>query len=482
MDYLPIFMNMRGETALIVGGGVLASRKAALVANSGAGLKIVSPEMSDAMRTLAAKSGAELIERPFCDTDIAGTQLVIAATDDAAVNHRVHRAARDRGLPVNVVDTPDLCTFILPAIVDRSPVVVAVSTGGRSPVLARFTKALLERALPAGLGRLAAWSGRWRQAFKDRVRDGGQRRRAWETVFESEIPELVYAGRAQAADQQVEQLLNRGGESIPKTGAVYLIGAGPGDAGLMTLRGQRLLQRADVVLYDRLVSNDVLELCRREAELIYVGKQHNDHPVPQPEITRLLIEHARSGKRVARLKGGDPFVFGRGGEEMTALADEAIDFQVVPGISSANGCAAYSGIPLTHRDHAQGYSCWTGHLKKGELELDWDLIAQSRHTQVFFMGLRAAATIGRELEAHGMAPSTPAALISAGTTGQQRVLRTSLRRLGRDARTMDVDLPTLIVVGSVVNLRRSLSWFEGSAGGAAVFPRHGAGGLPAAHG
>ncbi len=474
MEYLPMFMNLRGKRALVVGGGVIASRKATLLASCGAEIRVVSPDISNAMTRWAQDANATIVQRAYQDADLDGAVLVIAATDDASVNRQVHDDACRRNLPVNVADQTDLCTFILPAIVDRSPVIVAVSTGGRSPVLARFTKAMLERLVPQALGSLAQFCGRWRDAFKRRIADESMRRRAWETFFESEVPELIYAGNRSEAENRVNEIIEQANYPQAKKGAVYLIGAGPGDPELMTLRGQRLLQRADVVLYDRLVPIDVLQLCRREAELIYVGKRHGDHPVPQDEITQQLIDYALEGKRVARLKGGDPFVFGRGGEEIEALAGHGIDFEVVPGISAANGCAAYSGIPLTHRDHAQGFSCWTGHLKNGALDLDWEHIAGSRQTQVFFMGLRAAETISRELIGHGLPATTPVALVAAGTTRQQQVWRCSLKGLPAEARKRFSDMPTLIIVGTVVNLRRSLSWFQGSDSPSPVFPRHSA--------
>ena len=354
MEYLPMFMNLRGKRALVVGGGVIASRKATLLASCGAEIRVVSPDISNAMTRWAQDANATIVQRAYQDADLDGAVLVIAATDDASVNRQVHDDACRRNLPVNVADQTDLCTFILPAIVDRSPVIVAVSTGGRSPVLARFTKAMLERLVPQALGSLAQFCGRWRDAFKRRIADESMRRRAWETFFESEVPELIYAGNRSEAENRVNEIIEQANYPQAKKGAVYLIGAGPGDPELMTLRGQRLLQRADVVLYDRLVPIDVLQLCRREAELIYVGKRHGDHPVPQDEITQQLIDYALEGKRVARLKGGDPFVFGRGGEEIEALAGRGMDFEVVPGISAANGCAAYSGIPLTHRDPCPG--------------------------------------------------------------------------------------------------------------------------------
>jgi uroporphyrin-III C-methyltransferase/precorrin-2 dehydrogenase/sirohydrochlorin ferrochelatase len=471
MDQLPIFMNLRGRTAVVVGGGAVASRKAALLARCGVRLRIVSPSLSPAMQQLAQREAAETHLECFADGHLDGADLVVAATDDAAVNAAVHATATRRHLPVNVVDTPALCSFTFPAIVDRSPVTIAVSTGGRSPVLARYVKAMLERDLPAGLGRLAEFLGRWRPHVARRLGDNRQRRRFWEALLDGPAPELVYAGQDAQADRLTEASLTGGGGA--EEGRVYLIGAGPGDPELLTLRAQRLLQRADVVLYDRLVPVGVLDLCRRDAEFVYVGKRIGDHSLPQADITELLVAHARQGKRVARLKGGDPFVFGRGGEEIERLAGAGIGFEVVPGVSAANGCAAYAGIPLTHRDHAHSVSFHTGHTKDGRLELDWPSMVHTRQTLVFYMGGLSAALIAERLIAHGMAPTTPAAIVEAGTTAAQKVHRTSLRRLAQAAARVTPGLPSLVIVGSVVNLQSELEWFSPDGEpDSPVFPAH----------
>lgn len=474
MDYLPIFMKLQDREAVVIGGGVIASRKAALIAKSGPRLTIISPEISDAMRVPVENGDYVWIEREFVPADLDSAHIVIAATDDAAVNRNVHSAAMRRLIPVNVVDTPELCSFILPAIVDRSPVVVAISTGGRSPVLARFVKSQLERMLPSRLGRLADICGRLRNRVKRRVKNALERRRFWEHLFESNFPDFVYAGRDEDALRHVEINLSREPSGNARSsGAVYLIGAGPGDPELLTLKAQRLLQRADVVLYDRLVPVGVLEMCRREAELIYVGKRNGDHPVSQDKIGSLLVEHAEMGRRVARLKGGDPFIFGRGGEELQVLTESGVDFQVVPGVSAANGSASYAGIPLTHRDHAQSVSFWTGHSRDGGLDLDWSSMCQSRQTLVFYMGSSNAALISKQLIGHGMAVTTPVAVVQAATTPRQKVLCTSIYKLRDVGEVLDRSLPTLIIVGSVVKLRTDLDWFGGDPdSSAAVFPRH----------
>lgn len=473
MDYLPVFMKMRDRDAVIVGGGIVASRKAALIADSGARIMVVSPDLSDAMRSAIDNGGYRWIDREFMPADLGAACLVVAATDDPDTNRHVHAAATARRIPVNVVDTPALCTFILPAIVDRSPAVIAVSTGGRSPVLARFVKSLLERALPARLGKLAEICGELRSGVAARLTDPVARRRYWERLLEGDFPDLVCAGTEEGARLRARANLESACRTTGTTGTVYLIGAGPGDPELLTLKAQRLLQRADVVLYDRLVPVGILAMCRREAELVYVGKRNGDHPVTQEQIGKLLVRYAKRGMRVARLKGGDPFIFGRGGEELETLATAGIDFQVVPGISAANGAASYAGIPLTHRDHAQSVSFWTGHTRDGRLDLDWQSMSRSRQTLVFFMSTTNLAEISQRLIAGGMAATMPAAVIQAATTPRQTVLSTSLRKLADAGSRLDRSLPTLIVVGTVVNLRRNLDWFHGDAGDAVpVFPPH----------
>ena len=473
MDYFPVFLDLRGRTAIVVGGGQIASRKAELIAKSGARIVVVSPDMSAPMRRAAQTCGFEWHSKHYDDQDLIGANLVIAATDDVQVNAQVHRDATARCIPVNVVDQPELCTFIMPAIVDRSPIVVAISSGGRSPVLLRQIRMQLERMLPSKLGRLAAFLGRFREQVAGALSDFSLRRRFWEDLLDGPVPELVYAGQEQKAASSLCAALDVARSDRRAAGGVYLIGAGPGDAELLTLKGQRLLQKADVVVYDRLVPVGVLEMCRREAELIYVGKRNGDHPVPQEQISALLVTLAREGKRVARLKGGDPFVFGRGGEELEELVAAGLDFEVVPGVSAANGAASYAGIPLTHRDHAHSVSFWTGHKRGDGLDLDWSAMATGTQTLVFFMGRPNATGIARELIGHGRAPTTPVAVVSAATTSRQHVVRTSLQQMPAAVAATDRELPVLLIIGSVVNLRQDFAWFaDRSEPQAPVFPRH----------
>jgi len=362
---------------------------------------------------------------------------------------------------VNVVDVPALCSFIMPSIVERGPLIVAVSSGGRSPVLARLLRARLETLIPAGYGRLAELAGAFRAKVKERFAPA-ERRRFWERTLQGPIAELVFSGREEAARHAMQAALDDTRLAFGG-GEVSLVGAGPGDPDLLTFRALRLMQQADVVVYDRLVSKAVLDLVRRDAEMIYAGKERAMHALPQEDINHLLVRLAKEGRRVVRLKGGDPFIFGRGGEEIDTLAAEGIPFQVVPGVTAASGCAVYAGIPLTHRDYSQSVVFVTGHLKDGSMNLNWPALAQPRQTVVFYMGLLGVEILCRELVAHGLPAQTPAALVQQGTMPEQRVLVGTLETLPAILRASDVRAPTLIIIGEVVRLRDRLQWFEPAA-------------------
>ncbi|MGG7598787.1 siroheme synthase CysG [Pseudomonas sp. WC1] len=460
MDYLPLFHKLQGGRVLVVGGGEIALRKARLLADAGAALRVVAPEVDGQLATLTREGGGEVLVRGYQASDLDGCRLVIAATDDSALNAQVSTEAQARSLPVNVVDAPALCTVIFPAIVDRSPLVVAVSSGGDAPVLARLIRAKLEAWIPSAYGELAGLAARFRERVKALYPDVNQRRGFWETVFQGPIAERQLAGQGAEAERLLQAMVD--GAPVQQGGEVYLVGAGPGDPDLLTFRALRLMQQADVVLYDRLVAPAIIEMCRRDAERIYVGKRRADHAVPQDKINRLLVDLARQGKRVLRLKGGDPFIFGRGGEEIEELADEGIPFQVVPGITAASGCSAYGGIPLTHRDYAQSVRFVTGHLKDGTSNLPWNDLVAPAQTLVFYMGLVGLPTICAELIRHGRAASTPAALVQQGTTRNQRVFTGTLADLPALVARHEVHAPTLVIVGEVVQLREKLAWFEGS--------------------
>ena len=458
MQFLPLFHKLQGRLVLVIGGGEVALRKARLLSDAGAVLRVVAPEIRSELQELAGPGGMFL--RGYVSSDLQGVALVIAATDDVPLNAQISAEAQALGIPVNVVDAPALCSVIFPAIVDRSPLIVAVSSGGDAPVLARLIRAKIETWIPATYGQLANLGKRFRERVKQLFPDVQQRRVFWEDVFQGQIAESVFAGKPEEGERLLEERL--AGAAPRALGEVYLVGAGPGDPDLLTFRALRLMQQADVVLYDRLVAPAIIELCRRDAERIYVGKRRADHAVPQEQINQLLIDLARQGKRVLRLKGGDPFIFGRGGEEIEQLAAEDIPFQVVPGITAASGCAAYAGIPLTHRDHAQSVRFVTGHLKDGSSNLPWkDLVAPGQ-TLVFYMGLVGLPGICEQLIAHGRSGATPAALVQQGTTQNQRVFTGTLETLPQLVAEHEVHAPTLVIVGEVVTLRDKLAWFEGA--------------------
>ncbi|WP_024697596.1 siroheme synthase CysG [Pseudomonas avellanae] len=460
MEFLPLFHNLRGSRVLVVGGGEIALRKSRLIADAGAVLRVVAPEIETQLRELVAHSGGELILRGYSESDLDGCVLIIAATDDEPLNAQVSRDARLRCVPVNVVDAPALCTVIFPAIVDRSPLVIAVSSGGDAPVLARLIRAKLETWIPSSYGQLAGLAARFRNQVKGLLPNVQQRRAFWEEVFQGAIADRQLAGQGAEAERLL--IAKIAGEPPAQTGEVYLVGAGPGDPDLLTFRALRLMQQADVVLYDRLVAPTILDLCRRDVERVYVGKRRAEHAVPQEQINQQLVALAKQGKRVVRLKGGDPFIFGRGGEEIEELAAHGIPFQVVPGITAASGCAAYAGIPLTHRDHAQSVRFITGHLKNGTTDLPWSDLVAPAQTLVFYMGLIGLPVICAELIKHGRSADTPAALVQQGTTVNQRVFTGTLANLPQLVAEHEVHAPTLVIIGEVVKLREKLAWFEGA--------------------
>jgi uroporphyrin-III C-methyltransferase/precorrin-2 dehydrogenase/sirohydrochlorin ferrochelatase len=460
MDFLPLFHNLKGRTVLLVGGGEVALRKGRLLADAGAVLRVVAPQIDAQLLSMAAVSHGQGELRGYQETDLAGVCLVIAATDDQALNAQVSQHAQTRGIPVNAVDAPALCSVIFPAIVDRSPLIVAITSGGDAPVLARLIRAKIETWIPAAYGQLAGLSKRFRAQVKGLFPDVQQRRVFWEEVFQGQVAESVFAGKLGEGERLLEEKI--AGAAPKSLGEVYLVGAGPGDPDLLTFRALRLMQQADVVLYDRLVAPEIVELCRRDAERIYVGKRRSEHALPQEQINQQLVTLAKQGKRVLRLKGGDPFIFGRGGEEIEELAAHGIPFQVVPGITAASGCAAYAGIPLTHRDYAQSVRFVTGHLQDGSCDLPWADLITPGQTLVFYMGLTGLPQICVQLIAHGRSAQTPVALIQQGTTRNQRVFTGTLGSLPGLLATQTVQAPTLVIVGEVVKLREKLAWFEGA--------------------
>jgi uroporphyrin-III C-methyltransferase/precorrin-2 dehydrogenase/sirohydrochlorin ferrochelatase len=459
MEHLPIFLSVKDQFCVVVGGGEIATRKVSLLLRAGAHLQIVAPELCPNLAALRDEGRIEHLARGYRDGDLDDAYLAIAATDNAETNHAVAAAGRALGIPVNVVDHPEDGSFIMPSIIDRSPVIAAVSTGGASPVLARLIRSRLESLIPAGYGRLAELAGKFRERVKERFEDPADRRRFWDCILQGRVAERVFSGHMREAEVLMEHELGSGALQ-PGMGEVYLVGGGPGDPDLLTFRALRLMQQADVVVYDRLVAKAVLDMTRSDAERIYVGKERDNHAMRQEEINQLLADLAKQGKRVVRLKGGDPFIFGRGGEEIDTLASQGVPFQVVPGITAASGCASYSGIPLTHRDFAQSVTFVTGHLKDNTMNLNWNQLAQPSQTVVFYMGLKGLPIISRELQAHGMPADTPAALVQQGTTHQQRVFTGTIASLPEIVQRERPKPPTLIIVGDVVQLQEKLSWFD----------------------
>lgn len=456
MDIFPISLKLQQQPCLIVGGGHIAYRKAVLLAKAGAVIDVLAPEIESGLLEIVNNSRGQYISACFGPAlPLRNYRLVIAATNDKAVNIQVFEACEAEKILVNSVDDPPHCRFMVPAIIDRSPLVVSIATNGSSPVLSRQIRTQLEASIPHGMGKLAEFSGKWRAKAKEKIINPDERRIFWEDLYASPLKEHVFNDNIEQADRLIEQALIDW--KTPK-GEVYLVGAGPGDPELLTLKALRLMQQADVIIYDRLVSPAILELCRRDADKIYVGKARSNHSVPQDGINALLVEYAQQGKRVCRLKGGDPFIFGRGGEEIQELFAAGVAFQVVPGITAASGCSAYAGIPLTHRDYAQSVRFLTGHLKEGSPELPWRELVYENQTLVLYMGLVGLEKICAQLIAHGQRPNMPVALISKGTTPEQKVVVGTLADIASKVSEHQIQAPTLTIIGEVVSLREQLQW------------------------
>lgn len=459
MDYFPIFLKLQGASCLLVGGGEVALRKARLLMSAGAELTVAAPELVPELAEMARRGQLEHLCSCFEPIQVQGRRLVVAATDQREVNRQVSTACQALNIPVNVVDDPELSSYITPAIVDRSPLVIAVSTGGGVPVLARLIRGRLESLIPSGFGRLARFAAGFRDRVKAGIPDVERRRAFWESVLEGPLAEAVINGDEATAEQAMARRLEDAGAQAPR-GAVYLVGAGPGNPDLLTFRALRLMQQADVVLHDNLVAPELLELVRRDAERIYVGKARANHALPQGDINLLMVELAQQGKRVLRLKGGDPFTFGRGGEEIETLAAHGIAFEVVPGVTSASGAAAYAGIPLTHRDHAQSVTFVTGHKQDGSIHLDWPALTRPAQTVVVYMGVSTAQELCRAFIEHGKPETTPAAAVEWATTERQRTVTGTLENLPELMSRHNIASPALIIVGEVVGLADKLGWFR----------------------
>lgn len=462
MDHLPIFLDVRDKIVVVSGGGTLAARRVERALSAGAQVKLFVTELSEEIQPFLSNEKVSHFQREAELADFEGAILAYGAEENLQKDKRLHEVAKSAGVLTNIADTIELCDFISPAILDRTPIVAAVASSGASPILARTIKAELESVIPATFGELSKFLGQFRDEVASQITNSTQRRRFWEDVTESAVAERIMTGDMAGAEEALREKLRAFRESGGRhVGEIYLVGTGPGDPDLLTFRALRLMQRADVVLYDRLIEQQILTLVRRDAERIYVGKKKNQHTMSQEDISRLLAELALQGKRVLRLKGGDPFIFGRGGEEIEEIARHNIPFQVVPGVTAAAGCAAYAGIPLTHRDHAQACIFVTGHAKDGEVDLNWSALVQPNQTIAIYMGLSMIGPLTTSLIKHGMQSDMPAAIIENGTQRQQRVITGTISNIADRAEQAALQGPAIIVVGTVVTLRDKLAWYAG---------------------
>ena len=465
MKYFPFFLQLDQLPCLIVGGGSVAERKLDLLIKAKADITVISLEFSDYILDLAKTHNIRCVKKEYSNKILEENKynFVISATNDVSLNERVAKDCKKYNIIVNVVDQPEICDFIFPSILERGDITVAVSTGGASPVLARVLRTKLETMVPGSYGKLAEIVSANRIKVREKMKRFSSNKIFWEKMLNGKFLELVLSGKTDEAKSFLDEQIENFDEDIANQGEVYLVGAGPGDPDLLTFKALRLMQQADIALYDRLVHPSIVDLIRRDATKIYVGKERDNHVVRQEEINELLVKYAKEGKKVLRLKGGDPFIFGRGGEEIETLADEKVAFQVVPGITSASGCSTYSGIPLTHRDYAQSCIFVTGHLKKGKLELDWEKLIQENQTIVFYMGLVSIDIICEQLIEHGLSELTPCALIQQGTTNTQKEFISILKDMPTVVKTKKPKAPTIFIIGGVVALRDKLKWYSTSA-------------------
>ncbi|NYR10049.1 siroheme synthase CysG [Psychrobacter sp. BI730] len=488
MNTFPLFFKLEDRKVLIVGGGEVALRKADLLSRAGACITILAPDISHELQALLTDSKHEFIYENYNKTYMSGARVIIAATDDETLNHQIHADATELNIPVNVVDTPHLCDFIFPAIIDRNPIVIGISSNGKAPVLARLLRARLETLIPQGYGKLAKLAGEFRSEVKAKIPTLTGRRQFWERAFEGQVSQLMFAGNETEATAQLKADLDstaaaiskksddtnsvresdaikpvasdESEKNLPAIGEVYIVGAGPGDPELLTFKALRLMQQADVVFYDALVSPQVLDLCRRDADKVFVGKKRSNHTVAQLGINELLVNHAKQGRRVVRLKGGDPFIFGRGGEEIESLRAHNVPYQVVPGITAANAAASYAGIPLTHRDHSQSVRFVTGFLKAGAPNSNFKSFLNTDETVVFYMGLHSLARLTEGLVDAGRSSETPIAIVSNASMSNQQVLTGTLATIVAKQEQAQLPTPALLIMGDVVSLHHDLAWYN----------------------
>ncbi len=465
MKYFPFFLQLEKLPCLIIGGGSVAERKLDLLLKANADITIVSIKFTDYILELSKSNNIKCITQEYTKDLLSEKKykFVISATNNITLNQKVADDCANQNIIVNVVDQPEICDFIFPSILERGDITIAVSTGGASPVLARVLRTKLETMVPSSYGKLAEIVSANRVKVRKRMKRFSSNKIFWEQMLNGKFLELVLSGKSDEAELFLNQQIESFNEDVANQGEVYLVGAGPGDPDLLTFKALRLMQQADIALYDRLVHPSIVDLIRRDATKIYVGKERDNHVVRQEEINELLVKYAKEGKKVLRLKGGDPFIFGRGGEEIETLAEEKIAFQVVPGITSASGCSTYGGIPLTHRDYAQSCIFVTGHLKEGKLELNWDKLIQPNQTIVFYMGLVSIDIICSQLIKHGLSKNTPCALIQQGTTNTQQEYISTLSDMPDLVKAKKPKAPTIFIIGGVVSLRDKLKWYKSSA-------------------
>ncbi|MEO1918258.1 MAG: siroheme synthase CysG [Paracoccaceae bacterium] len=462
MDHLPIFLDVKDKKVIVDGGGTLAARRVERALDAGALVHVYAAELGGEFRELQNHPSLTHHTAAPQLPDFAGATVAYGATEDADRDRALYDMANHHHALANVADVTEYCDFITPSIIDRSPLVIAISSGGAAPIIARILRARIEAILPAAYGKLAAFSGRLRERVMAKLKAPESRRLFWENTIDGPVADMFLAGDAKAAKKQFLKELDATalGQDISKVGEVYLVGAGPGDPDLLTFRALHLMQRADVVLYDRLIGDGIINLVRRDAERIFVGKSPNDHTMDQQDISELMVKLAKDGKRVLRLKGGDPFIFGRGGEELETLAAANVPFQVIPGITAASGCASYAGIPLTHRDHAQSCVFVTAHGKDGVLSLDWETMARPGQTVAIYMGRSSLDFLMEEFIRRGVDPNTPAAIVDNGTRPNQQVIKGNLSNLYERAEAASLPGPALVIIGSVVELRDRWNWYK----------------------
>ncbi len=461
MDHLPVFLDLKGKKVIVTGGGTIAARRTERAFSAGADVHVFATDLCEDFAEFAGKPTFHHFERTFEASDFDGAVVAWGCMEDDS-DQQLADLARAQKVLVNVADVLENCDFITPSIVDRDPLLVAISTGGASPILGRMIRARLEVMLPATYGGLVRFVGGFRDLVMEKLKSGSDRLRFWEAISTGPVTDLFLSGDVDGATKQLQSELDAAasGAVRPKLGEVYLVGGGPGDPDLLTFRALRLMQLADVVVYDRLIGDGILNMVRRDAERVYVGKLPQHHIVPQEDISQMLVRLAKEGKRVLRLKGGDPFIFGRGGEEIEALAAENIPFQVVPGITAASGCATYAGIPLTHRDHAQACVFTTAHGRDGVLDVDWEVLLRPNQTVAIYMGLSNTPHLCKGFIERGADPSLPVAVIDNGTRPNQRVVTATVATLCDALKDADLEGPAMIIVGTVVNLREKLSWYR----------------------